>query len=331
MTSFLDRIRAADNARKLAAAEKILEELKPVEPVEPASIQEHTLLIPDRKDIQLATGKRVIEVDSMALSAIQNCPRQAYYKFERHLGFEKKPDYFANGIVVHEYMEAYYNRIKDGIPFTEATKEARSVASTKYDLDSTLHSISDNDVWHNLACCYENVNKFRDEELKIHFVEQPFSVKLYENDNIIIIYSGIIDLCADFRDIGTAVLDHKSQSRATDYHRMTNQFASYANATGYGWVIVNNIGLQKSVKPDIKHSRKGLRYTDDFLLEWRYDAIRSILEHVEYMDENFYPRRFVSCRFCDYKIICDAAPESRESRIKYNYVVQPKWDVYERN
>ena len=161
-------------------------------------------------------------------------------------------------------------------------------------------------------------------------VESPYTIKLYEDEDIIITHSGIIDLIAESQ-LGRFVCDHKSQERKTDYHRLNNQFIGYANATGLGIVVVNNVGFQTSVKIPEKHRRNTLFYNEVSKAEWRYDVVRSILEHVAYMDEKYYPMRMEACKFCDYKLICDAPPESREMKIKHNFIVQPVWDVYNRS
>lgn len=281
-------------------------------------------------NLELDRTKRVIDVDSMMISKIQRCPREAHYKFERNLGSNYKPDYFAKGILVHDVMEGYYTSRRDNNPYHIATKAGKDKADQHYICDTTLHSIDEEEKNHCINCAIECIDLWRNDGWKILNIESPYTIKLYEDDEIIITHSGIIDLIAESQ-MGKFVCDHKSQERKTDYHRLNNQFIGYANATGLKLVTVNNVGFQKSLKPVDKHRRNHLFYDEIAKAEWRYDVVRSILEHVAYIDEKYYPMRFEACKFCDYKLICESTPESREMKIKHNFTVQEKWDVYNRN
>ena len=317
MSNLLDSIRAQI---------KTEQDKKIVDVIESSPVQE----ISKRDNLNLSPGKRVIDVDSMMISKIQRCPREAHYKFERNLGSAYKPDYFAKGIIAHDFMEGYYTARFNSIPHTLAIKSGKDKAEQHYICDTTLHSIDEDEKNHCINCSIECVEFWKADGWRILMVESPYTIKLYEDEDIIITHSGIIDLIAESQ-LGRFVCDHKSQERKTDYHRLNNQFIGYANATGLGIVVVNNVGFQTSVKIPEKHRRNTLFYNEVSKAEWRYDVVRSILEHVAYMDEQYYPMRMEACKFCDYKLICDAPPESREMKIKHNFIVQPVWDVYNRS
>jgi hypothetical protein len=74
---------------------------------------------------------------------------------------------------------------------------------------------------------------------------------LYEDDDIRIYMTGKIDLRVNTKGYTNLPYDHKTFSRSSPVNQMSNQFKNYCTAKS-NYLIVNRIGLQKTLKPHDK-------------------------------------------------------------------------------
>ena len=175
-------------------------------------------------------------------------------------------------------------------------------------------------------------------------VEMPFAVKLYESeeDNLRIVYDGIIDLVVDTPG-GLLGVDHKKSGRKLDGSSLAlaNQFKGYVWALGIRQFVVNEVGVQKSKKPVDRFLRHTLLYTDEIIEEWRKNVIYRAQELAFFLKNNTWPQNFASCKMtpdgqyqiaCNYQEICKTDPGKTREFVKAEfYTEKPEWSPQTRD
>ena len=175
-------------------------------------------------------------------------------------------------------------------------------------------------------------------------VEKPFAVKLYESaeDNLRIVYDGIIDLVVDTPG-GILGVDHKKAGRklSPEGLALANQFKGYAFALDIRQFVVNEVGTQKTKRPGDRFLRHTLLYTDEIIEEWRKNVVYRAQELAFYLKNNTWPQNFTACKVtpdgqytipCNYQEICKTDPgESREFVKAQFYAEKPVWSPQTRD
>jgi len=238
----------------------------------------------------------------------------------------------SKGVLVHDGLKIYYRAIMDGSnrrTALDAMIEGLRMKALKSDLE-----IPDSEEVVKTLTQYA-LYRMEDSLMPIA-VEQPFSYILYEDDEIVILHEGIVDLVAADKMIKMAVVDHKSSSRNAYISSMSNQFKGYALAFQTPNIIVNKIGFQKTLPPDQKFVRSLLSYSDSVIEEWKQKAIRkmkryaSIIHDPMLMDE----ANETSCdkySGCIYRSVCEQPPSIREHLLLTNFRVRGPWDPFKRD
>jgi hypothetical protein len=145
--------------------------------------------------------------------------------------------------------------------------------------------------------------------------------------------TGKIDLLFSDNTYVNCPMDTKSYSRDWPLRRSTNQFCNYAFATGSNYLFVDRVGLQKTIKPEIKHKRVPLSYDPLFLESWRQNTIRKFLEYHESYDTNNWAMSFSSCdkfnRICEYhENVCNVSGEENKIyKLNSFFKTEKPWDV----
>lgn len=278
-------------------------------------------------------NKVVLAVDSQVLSKIQSCNQRAAYS---HVDNIEPIDYentaLEKGLVLHEGLAEYYaNRHKVEYLILKARVIARmeSYAPLKTDLAQA-------DINNCIDAMNSYMQQYQTETLKPYFVdgeplvEKTFAVPLYEDEELLILLTGVTDLIADWNN-GRYPVDHKSYSSWFKPAIMSNQFHGYCFATQSNSLLVNRIGLGRKTG---ENERVVVSYTDGELEEWKKNTIYEIRAHYAMMQKGWYRRNFEACEEyggCRYKMLCNAKPELRDTLIKVNYKVVPEWDPMDRS
>jgi hypothetical protein len=70
--------------------------------------------------------------------------------------------------------------------------------------------------------------------------------------------------------------------------------------------------MQSSYGPEKRYKRQVMTYPQQCIDEWVNNTIYTLLDYYEHVKMGIFPRRFVSCKFCNFKPVCAAMPEARE-------------------
>lgn len=272
-------------------------------------------------------AKKTLFIDSQILSTIMQCAKMTELRFIRNLGTETKPEPFERGDLLHKTFAHYYKEVQNGISRSFASSHALQFGR-EFAIKLQLDDIEINDI---LYQCSEYFLYYADESWEPVAVEQPFSFILYEDDDLKIVYGGVIDLVVAIQHMPILPVDHKSQKKRYDISDLSNQFMGYATALQVNNLVINKVGFQKTLPPNERFSRKTLSYTDERLHEWRVKTAVSWARQLIFHEETgIWPMNLTSCdKFagCMYRnTVCRASPDVREYNIEKHYVIQEPWN-----
>lgn len=235
------------------------------------------------------------------------------------------------GILIHHFMSAMYGLRKESGNKADLVSCANGALEIVKPSTATL-TLPEHDINNVFRSIEQYVELYKFEPIEVLFVEEPFAIELYksEEENLRIVYVGVIDLIARSLGQEEKVYDHKSQSRKSDYLLLDDQFEGYATATGKNMLTVNVIGLQTSVDPKEKHRRVPLSYTPFLLERWKNHVIYWVKQYIVYTENNEWPENHQGCNkfnLCEFYGICTSASDAaRAWKISSEFMVGEKWD-----
>lgn len=292
-------------------------------------------------------SKTNIVFSASSLDLFDFCPRAYQYGhlMRKGLPLAEKPKPLDFGTISHQGLEVYFNQLASGVHFNDrlhnCSMKMRELAS-----DSSSSNV---DITEELPILINAVEqscemfRYEDEHLEILAVETPFDYILFEDDFIRIIISGKVDLLVNKPAIGGGAsytnlpYDHKTTSSNFPVERLSNQFINYAFATGSFFLIVNRIGLQKTLKPEEKFKRIPLSYDPLIIQEWKDNTTRKILDvYLPMYVSQYFPMRNDSHRkfgrLCDFYKVCDSSGESAKLfKLNSQFTDREAWDKYAEN
>jgi hypothetical protein len=282
-------------------------------------------------------SKQVLMIDSQLLNIFQECPAKFYYNFILNVRPLFKPEAFDKGDLLHHMLKFHYKQIKhnqlcqannlsaDGvkiIPYNEITKTCIKKAEKhllKLDLDVGLGQ--------EIIKVYEQYAEYyKNESWQILEVEKPFAKVIFEDETLKIVYVGIIDLLTH-----VAIVDHKSSSRRGQTSGLSNQFMGYAWAFNLHNVVINKVGLQKTLKPEEKFERPTKSYPAAIIEEWKNNTInvaKTMFVYINNIPDMMNKRNYTSCdkySGCIFQEVCETTPEAREFKISQKYQIGESW------
>lgn len=155
---------------------------------------------------------------------------------------------------------------------------------------------------------------------------------LYEDDDIRVMWKAKLDLTVDTNQ-GIFPTDHKTMKQRRDSSVLNNQFKGQCLLMRTRQVIINKIGFQTSLKMEEKFTRPIMSYSADTLSEFQSEIIpHTAYKLLEYAESGYYPPtgHGVNCEnkygMCVFHEVCEADRGMRESILKNNFIVGPRWD-----
>lgn len=278
---------------------------------------------------------KTLILDSQTLNAYSACGTQYYYRFimnARRLGSNPA---FDKGDLMHMMLKYHYKLIRHNqaansemvrrIPYDEIINISQKKAE-KHLLSLKLPVAEGFEV---IRSYREYAQYYSACTWQILEVEKPFAKILYEDSEVRIIYSGIIDLLTNM-----SVVDHKTYSRKSELVAISNQFLGYMWALGTHNIVINRIGFQKTVKADEKFLRPTLSFPQDIIDEWAKNTTRIALDLFrDYNDLPELQRRqnHSACvgnfgHFCEFYNICSVTSEVRDFILQKDYVIKEEWN-----
>lgn len=194
----------------------------------------------------------------------------------------------------------------------------------------TLPESDINNVFRSIG---QYVELYKFEPIEVLFVEEPFALNLYESEeeDLRIVYVGVIDLIAKIMGGEQKVFDHKSQSRKSDFLLLDDQFEGYVTATKQNMLTVNVIGLQLTVPVDEKMRRVPLSYPQFLLDRWKQHVVYWMKQYLVYSHNNEWPENHQGCdkfNLCEFYGICTSASDAaRAWKISSEFTdTNERWD-----
>jgi len=278
--------------------------------------------------------KVVVKLDSQIANAIDLCAER--YRLEHVLNRRpiKKGEALERGGVMHSMMGHYYRGKMEGRTvkgehnklIDECVLIGRQEASmARFD----LQQFEEEDLY----TFKENILHHQYDGWEILSVEEPFTRVLFDSEDLMILWEGIIDLrIRDAKGVG-GVVDHKTEARKSTPFVLSNQFQ------GYSWafdsqVIINKIGFQKTLENRERYRRIYITHEPALLEEWRQDIIRGVRRAIEWHRVDYFPRNRTSCdkySGCIFQQVCKAHPAVREYKLQAYYIQDKAWDPYTRD
>lgn len=272
--------------------------------------------------------QKTLMIDSQILNTYQSCTCKTYYQFVRNIRGLFKEEALDKGGLLHEIMKYHYEFIKEKqqsnpLPYQLIMQNSIKKAQ-EYVLNSDLDIKTCEEVIHTYQ---EYAEYYVNENLEVVSVENPFAREIYVDDDLRVVYCGIVDLVTT-----KAIYDHKSSSRRGNPTGLSNQFMGYAWAFDLNNVVINKIGFQKTLSAQEKFERHTKSYPQDLIDEWKANTIRTAkMLYVDLGAQNFMEskKNFTSCdkySGCLYEKICSTQREAREFIISKDYVIGEAWN-----
>lgn len=283
-----------------------------------------------------------IVLDASKLDLFETCPRRYFYRhvLNKTLPLIHKAKALNLGSLAHGGLEVYYKMLGEQANYNDRMQSTlMKIRELSAGQESNVES---DELQVLLAAIEQSCDYWRAEDensLEVLAVEQAFAYTLFEDDSIRIIITGKIDLLVNFRGIGRnssyegLPMDHKTFSRDSMLLRKSNQFINYCNAVKSNYIVINRIGLQKTLKADDKFKRLPLSYDPVYIQSWKDNLIKMILqEYIACVADQYWPEKPTSCnkfnRLCEYYSICDSSGEdTKKMKLETEYIDGEVWDV----
>lgn len=275
--------------------------------------------------------KIIICFDASELDTFEAC--QFKWHLSSHLNLKPKvtKPYLEMGALIHYLLELHY-KSKMINPFVEPIKreeiiELGRVKSLEFDL--SLEEVGEHIFqYREYARYYEDETT---ENIIPVAVEEPFLVKIFEDDDLIVYVQGKPDLIFRYSNSNDLILmDHKRVSRDSNISALRNQFLLYCVACQTDTFIVNKVGFQKSYKPKERFKRVPFIYNKEILDEWKTEVVGRAREMILAQQFESYPKNRSSCEKwdgCWYQRYCTTRPSAREFLIGTEFIISESWDV----
>lgn len=181
-----------------------------------------------------------------------------------------------------------------------------------------------------LSTCEQYFEFYKNDHWVPLEVEVVKSKILYEDSIMRILWKSKLDLTVDTNQ-GIFPLDHKSMKQNRPTSKLNNQFMGQCLIMGTRNVIIDKIGLQKTLKPEEKFLRPLISYSGEQLFEWASETLPYYaLQLIEYSEQGYFPPNYSACDgkygACLFHKVCESNPNMREEELRQNFIVGPEWN-----
>jgi len=279
----------------------------------------------------------ILTTSASSLTRFQSCELAHYYGKVEGLSLVERPAYLDRGTLIHCLLEKHYNYLKNNqdhpesaIPYLEIIENVCASAGLAA-VNKTQLAISNTSI---ITECVEVYRKYAmhyaGESYRTIAVEQPFSYVAYEDDEDKVLVEGRIDWVPETLTGEILVVDHKSVTKKGYYTSLSNQLRIYAMVTGASTVTINEVGFQKS--PEFRRVSVSYmpgqieEFQDTILRKWAIKLLNKAKK--EQIEKNFIPNPS-SCKFCDYRPLCEASASARDWKKEQLYIkTATNFDVF---
>ena len=315
----------------------------------------------------IPSPKKNIIMDATMLSSLMSCARYHDLRFNHRLVSERgKSNSLEVGSLVHKVLEVFYAHMIKGFKRSEAIGLGMTAGQlyisgcphcTKFependgDKPKCKHEVDEypgvtntpelsegNDVgWRFALDTCEQYFKFYENDAWIPLAaEQVKGEVIYEDDEIRVAWKAKFDLIIDTNQIGIVSMDHKTFKQRRNKSSLSNQFMGHCVLLNARNVVVNKIGLQKTLKIDERLTREVVSLSADRLLEWQSETIPYYAyKYIQFTESEYWPPDYTHCDNmfgpCMYKQVCEADRNMRQEVLRNNYTLVPVWDPQNRD
>lgn len=273
-------------------------------------------------------GKIIIALDAQRLNSFQTCEQRYYLRHQENIDSSDLPYYIEMGLLMHDLLKFYYSQIVAGADRADAIKFALREGKIKA-LQYSIEEDQKNVVYATFA---EYLEFYINDLLIPKLIEQPFSVKIYEDKKIIVLWEGIMDFFGENAITKAShPMDHKTSQRKNYAHIMDNQFIGYCVASESDILVVNHIIFKKG---DDKFRREVLNCTDKIKENWLDNVPDFAYQILDCANKGKWPMRQHSCNAmygCKMRNYCSANQPYREWLLKTQYKTVKPWDPFTRD
>ena len=271
-----------------------------------------------------------IVLDATMIDTFMSCEAKFDMRFNKNKIPITKAKPLDRGALIHSGFESYFNGLKSNLSFDKSL--VAGIESMRS--ESVLTDLENDEINLYINAFSESCNFYRsrDEQMEILAVETPFSYLLHEDETIRLIMIGKIDLLVNEPGYSNLPYDHKSYERSYPLDRKSAQFCNYAYAMNSNYLMINKVGLQKTLTVEQKHKRLPLSYDPLFLEQWKQNTIAWAYRYLECTQSGIWPLNTTSCnkfnRECEYSEVCNSSGiEAKTYKLEANFNTAEVWDV----
>ena len=279
-----------------------------------------------------------VQIDSQVINAAMRCDWELIYAHVENLRSKSVNPTLDKGTLVHWGLREFYGCLI-GVEGPVNLDHRLELAINRIRVESIKTELPSTIVDEVIDAIVQYARFWAPREnLKVLAVETPFSVVLFENDEMRVVYVGIPDAVLGEKPFP---MDHKSEGRRSDPNEMDNQFKGYCKALDSTTLLVNKVGFQTSLKPEEKFRRYPILYTEDALNEWHEEVVSLAYRIMELqIDTSTAMHNYTACyravntqvvRPCNFLDICKTSRAIRNSKKYLFFDIGPAWDPYKRD
>lgn len=289
-----------------------------------------SLIIQTTQEVVEGKQKEFYWIDPTFLNSVESCGQLTYFNHILNLRLAIPDETLDRGSFVHDILQLHYLLKKEGkLKYNDIID-----ACVGYAIDNRHSFGIPPEVADGVIDNYKDyANYYYLDGWQPIEVESTFAKPMYEDDEIVIVGCGIIDLVTDTK-AGPILVDHKSYDRWRNPIKLSNQLITYAWATEIRTAYYNKIGFQKTYGPEKRFRRVPFLYTKNNIEVWLRNAIYWAKEGIKYEKTGFWPRNYTSCdkfRGCRFVDLCAGDEDVIEYKIKAQFKVGEKWDPHKRD
>ncbi len=282
----------------------------------------------------MPANKRILAIDSQILSAIQSCGYKAFLQFMKNYRPNAVPEPLERGDLGHHILEHFYLYLAEHS--VDAFDIAKEFAVEKGREHYQKMNISIEECEWTISTFYQYADFWHYDGLEVIGVEDSFTMKLYEDDELILLYQGKIDLICKMPRIEITSFDHKWRKVKAEYIPLDNQMTGYAVYLNAPVNYINEVGLQTSKEPKDKFRRVPLNFGEGVKRRWIDNTIYWGKQLDWYIQNNTWPRQHTlvppqgisQCRWCSFNTICLSDNENEMiEKLERLYHISERWDV----
>lgn len=274
-------------------------------------------------------SKRIVAIDSQRLDAMQSCMYLYNLKFNEHWRQIVKPHFLLSGSLMHDIFKQYYKLRIYRNRWHQNRKTHADIVDICLNTGRLLANrmdISISDIEKTIGVCRDYFEFWENDSWdNIRAVEEVGGKILYDSEDLCILYEVKIDLVIHDNGRDTPV-DHKHAGQRRDPNELSNQFKGYCWFLDTNYIIINEVGFQKTVPAKDKFRRHLIQYSQAMIDEWVANTVQWV-KHTIWCDDNkIYPQNFTSCdkySGCDFKEpVCGKDPELRPYKLREIFQIE---------